>query len=246
MSDVMSSENYDGTPLVRKVTHYRLSVSDNRWNYADTNRVEIARHWHRQVSANPNYFDGTVYLLEHWAIDEEEAFTASFLRTDFKSYLYWRHHGFEAAGVWDAFGSGLVWSADGALVLGRQNPGNVNAGLSYPPSGFIDGQDIVAGRFALEAHVAREVLEETGLKRDALNQQPGYWVTVHGAQVSLGVTLRSPLSGRALCDHITTNLAGQSERELAGIHMVRGLDDLKRLTVPPYVKSLLEVVFRSQ
>ena len=115
----------------------RSQVGSAFWPFAEANKSAIEAHWAKVIQINPRYFNGVVHLVEDMHFDNG-VLDASLLKTDFKSYLFWRDQGFPEAGVLDGFGSALIRSSDGHMMLGRQRAGNVNAGLAYPPAGFID------------------------------------------------------------------------------------------------------------
>src|SRR4051812_25539335 len=111
---------------VRAVERCSLRVDGDVWPFAQQHAEEISAHWATATEANPRYFNGVVHLIGDAVIDGH-VFEASLVRTDFKSYLYWRSQDFPEAGVLDGFGSGILRSADGSLILGRQRRGNVNS-----------------------------------------------------------------------------------------------------------------------
>lgn len=191
---------------------------DLRWDYAVGNAAAIDAHWARRLEANPGFFNGPVMMMVHGSASDG-VFCATFLRSDFKSYLYWRDEGFPEAHVRDAFGSGLVWSADGALMFARQSAGHINTGLTYMPGGFIDARDVDGdGGIDIIGSVERELAEELGPSAVALVREPGFQVTVNGNfQVSIGVAYRSALESVALRSEILAFLAQDTDPELADI-----------------------------
>jgi 8-oxo-dGTP pyrophosphatase MutT (NUDIX family) len=229
---------YPERDAVHVIGRCNLTGHDGPWPYAHAHAAEIDAAWRMARSANSHFFNGVVYLVDELAIDGD-ALDARLLRTDFKSYLYWRGNGFPEAGVRDGFGSALICSADGAILLGRQRAGNINAGLSYLPGGFIDGRDVAGdGRIDIAASIARELHEETGLTAADVAVQPGYLVTVTGAHLSIAKTFRSALDGAALKHKIESHLAADPASELEGIVIVGGAGDLEGLAMPPYARLL--------
>lgn len=219
-----------------------LHASGARWNYADRNAAEIDANWQIATKRNPNYFNGVVLLIDSLAMDGE-ALTASLLRTDFKSCLYWRERGFPAAGVIDGFGSGLIISADGAIILGRQRGGNINSGLSYLPGGFIDDRDVAQdGSIDIVASVAREIEEETGLGARDLERRGGFHVVRAGAQLSIAVPHHSHLPAAELVNRIERHIAASSNSELEEAIAISKLSDLEGLSVPHFTRPLLEAL----
>ena len=162
-----------GLDRVERVSSCRFDVSAATWDYARDKADEIERHWQRRSAQCEAMFNGAIYLM-HAGSREGECFAGTFLRTDFKSYLYWRETGFPEAGVIDGFGSSLIRSAEGHVVLGRQRTGNVNAGIAYLPGGFIDPRDVTDdGAIDIDGSILRELSEETGLNHGQFELTPG-------------------------------------------------------------------------
>ena len=216
-----------------------LRVGDGAWRYAETHRAAIDENWRRSLEANPAYFNGIIHLIDELHLDES-GLGARFLRTGFKSYLHWRRAGFPETGVLDGFGSALIRSADGAILLGRQRAGNVNAGLAYLPGGFIDSRDVAAdGCIDITASIVRELQEETGLSKADLHPLPGFLITQTTAHVSIAVTFEVNLDAEALKTRIEQHIAADPDSELTDIVIVRHLADLDGLAMPQYARVLL-------
>ena len=219
-----------------------LRVGAEPWPFAAHRRAEIATHWRQASGARPKLFDGTVYMLREGAL-EGESFRGTFVRTDFKSFLFWRDHGYADASVRDGFGSAVIRSAEGYVLLGRQTSGNVNAGLAYPPGGFIDTRDVTDdGAIDIDASIARELVEETGLDPLHLERVPGYLLTRAGALVSIGIEWRSPLPGEALRERILAHVRREAVPELADIVIVRCADEIDEDMMPRYARALLRAL----
>jgi len=222
-----------------------LQVGDGAWRYAALNATNIERHWTCAVHDNPGLFNGTIYLMDSYGVSGER-FKASFLQTNFKSYLYWRFKGFPDAGVFDAFGSGILRSKEGHVILGRQALGHVNGGLSYMPGGFIDERDVSNdGCVDIDHSIEREVLEETGLDVLKMKRTPGYWLTFHGVQISIGVAYHSGLSGSDIKRFILHHLASEENPELAGVTVVSSCLPLDAEGIADFAVALLAHVFSS-
>lgn len=214
------------------------------WPFAVRWRNEIDVHWAEAQRSKPRYFNGPIYLSEDVRI-EDDGLRVSLVRTDFKSYLFWRRHGYPEAGVLDGFGCALIRSCEGAILLGRQAPGNVNSGLAYPPAGFIDEADVASdGSIDIVKAAAREAFEETGLAGDLLLREPGFFVTRSGPQLAIAVPFRVPLGTAECVDIITRRIAASPDSELASIHPVASLADVADLAMPAYTRALLEALFK--
>jgi len=225
-----------------RIAQCALRVGPEPWPFAVERRAEIAAHWQRASAERPKLFDGTVYMLRKSAL-EGEGFRGIFVRTDFKSFLYWRESGYADPSVRDSFGSSVIRSAEGHVLLGRQTSGNVNAGLAYPPGGFIDTRDVTAdGAIDIDASIARELAEETGLDPLELERTPGYLLTRAGALVSIGIEWKSPLAAAALRERILAHVSQQAVPELADIVIVRKASEIDEDTMPRYACAVLRAL----
>ncbi len=221
-----------------------LSVGDGVWEFARDSAAAIDRHWARRRIESPAMFNGVIHLMDRLRVVQEGAaapvLEGQFLRTDFKSYLYWREIGFPAAGVRDAFGSALIRAAEGHVVLGRQRPGNVNNGAAYLPGGFIDPQDVTAdGRIDIDGSILRELREETGLEPGEVAVQPGYLVTFDGALLSMARELRSALPADELRGRILAHIANDPRSELVDAVIIRSAGEADDASIHPYARRLL-------
>ena len=228
---------------VVKVAACELKVVPQRWNYAAENAAAIELYWQESLIERPQMFNGTVHLLVEGQCDSR-GFAGYLLATDFKSYLHWRDAGFPAAGARDAFGSALIRSAEGHVILGRQRAGNINAGLAYLPGGFIDARDVTpAGTIDIAASILRELHEETGQSPSDFRIVPGYLLTRWNALLSFGLELVSPLPADALRERIMQHISCDQHSELIDAVIVRSAAEAREAGVHPYAGVLLEWLF---
>lgn len=227
---------------VVRVAACDLRAVDRPWLFAEDNAEAIDFHWDLRLAENPKFFDGRIRLLAEHAV-ENDTLRGVLLETGFKEFLYWREHGEPDAGVIDAFGSALIRSSDGGIVLGRQRPGNINTGLAYLPGGFIDPNDVAPdGRIDIAASTAREVLEETSLDPESLTSEPGFLLTFHRNQLSIAVQYSSHLAAADLHEKIIAHLKSDPNSELAGVVIVRAKAEIEGLALAPYARVLLEQI----
>lgn len=218
-----------------------LKVDPNAtWTYAANHRDVIDVHWKMALAANPNFFNGTIHVLGRMHV-EDGHFDATLIPTEFKNFLYWRDEGFPLeARVKDAFGSALIHSREGYIILGRQRPGNINEGQAYLPGGFIDQRDVsAAGTVDLRASVAREVAEETGLGPNELAAGAGFIVTDVHPHVSFAVPYTSHLSADELVARIRAHIAAEADPELAEPVVLKSPADIEGRSVTHYARALL-------
>jgi hypothetical protein len=229
---------------VARAAHCRLVAGQGRWAFADAHKAEIDGHWRTRSASSPVLFDGRILLLETFRLSSE-LLEATFLETRFRSLLYWKDQGYPDRSVRDAFGSALLRSHEGDILLGRQAAGHINAGLAYLPGGFIDARDVSGdGSIDIDASIAREIREETGLDPARLVRAPGYYVTFAGALVSIAAEFRSDLSSAELAAVVRAHIAAEAEPELADVVVVRSAADLDGVAMPDYASLLLCALLR--
>lgn len=218
-----------------------LRVSAGRWAFADAHGAEIDAHWDRRTRETPQFFNGTVHILQDYDLSRDERFSARFVRSDFKSFLYWREQGFPDTSVRDGFGSAILFSASGKLLAGRQRGGNLNSGLAYPPGGFIDAKDIDAdGVIDIETSVLREISEELGLAHADLARLPGFIITAAGPVVSIGVPFAIRLGDRDLAAVVRRHIETDPNPELDDILLLDPGAPPHDLPMPEYARVLVE------
>lgn len=224
---------------VTRLGHLDLIHSAVRWQLELDHGPAIDAYWDAMRAKNPKYFNGIVHVATAAAL-VGDTLSASILATDYKSFLYWRANPSTDTAARDIFGSAVVISADGAVLLGVQSAGNLNSGLAYPPGGMIDARDIGAdGRLDLAANAARELAEETGLGAPDVTRTQGFVLTAIGNQLAVGVVYSSRLTALHLERRVTAFLAGETEPELTGVVFARSLSDADRIPSPHFVRPLL-------
>ena len=228
---------------VERVERCVLTVCDRPWSFVAANRAAIDAHWAKRSAETPGFFNGVVYMMVGCEFRNKE-FRAQFRPVEFKSFLYWRETGYPDPSVWDAFGSALIRSVEGHVLLGVQSTGNLNTGLAYLPGGFIDPRDVDEhGRIDIAANVRREIREETGLGDGDLDQVPGFIVTQMGAHVSIAMELASTLRAHDLRQKILGHIAADQQPELSDIVIIEGRDDVVPETMPEFTAVLLMFLF---
>lgn len=208
------------------------------WAFADEENLAIRRHWALRSAENPKFFNGRVLIMTSGAL-RRGRLEGSLAATDFAASLYWRESGFKDRTVVDCFGSAIFVSSDGALVYGRQTPGNLNSGVIYPPSGFLDERNIGAsGAVGIDESVAREVMEEIGLDASALSRDNGYLVTRLGPLLCVGVVYQLPVPGEEFCAEAKERLANEAAAELETLVSLRSMADAARHTLLGYAAPI--------
>lgn len=227
---------------VRRAAHIALHVTREHWTSARSNRDAINAHWAERSSENPSFFNGRVHVLSALT-HAENGWFGSFLDVEFAEFLAWRDGVFKDESIKDSFGSGVVMSKDGAVLLGRQASGNLNAGFTYPPGGFIDPRDVDSdGRIGIVESVARELAEETGLDVRGTSPSIPFRIVFTEQMVAFGVCWRLDLAGAEMLNIAKDHLAQHPGSELEDVVLVRNPPDLQAYRVPRYAELLLRDV----
>ncbi len=224
-------------PLLRPISHLDLRADDGRWPFPAQRRADIDAYFARQREAKPQLWNGRVLLAREPQFSDA-ALSARYFETDFASFLAWRDWGFPDRDVFNGFGMGALRGSDGGFVLGEMAEHTANAGSIYFPSGTPDPGDLRNGHVDLDASVAREVAEETGVSPSDYEAAPHWNCMVSGQALALIRLLDCSQSADRLRDAIAAHLAGQSEPELARTHIVRSRDDLTP-AMPEFVTAFL-------
>jgi hypothetical protein len=265
----------DGMQSVEAVFHIDrcdLRTSAERWPYAVERSAEIDAAWSVRLSRAPHFWNGTVLLLRRsTARVSGGVLSGEMWVTDFKSFAHWKDAGRPDADAFDCFGSIILRSAEGHVLLGRQRQG-LSAGQCYLPSGVIDDADIdpdagsrvagggnrrvdtcvgmdaaprvavgMAGTVNIDRNVSREMAEETGLDARLLSRRPGYLVTRAGSLLSIGVVFDTGAPSADLRADILARIARDPDPELADVIAIASPADFAGLDVQRY--SVLAIAY---
>ena len=208
------------------------------WPFAIERRAEIDAHFAKLRAAKPAMWNGRVLLLRHGEI-ADSVLSGAYSEVDFASFIAWRDWGFPDKSARNCFAMAALRSTDGAFVLGEMGAHTATAGQIYFAAGTPDRQDLVGDTVDLERGVMRELAEETGLGPPEVSPAAGWTAVPHGQRIALMKIVEAQASADELTERIRAFLASQKQPELADIHIVRGLGDL-RLAMPPFVMAFLE------
>jgi hypothetical protein len=238
----MSEAGFPHADGVKVIAGCTLRVAQGNWPFAEENAAAIDDNWEQAKRTNPNYFNGIVYLMQDAAYDGL-VMDAALVRSDFKTYLYWRQQGFPEAGVIDGFGSALIRSCDGHFMLITQRAGNVNHGFAYLPSGFIDQNDVQPdGTIDIGRSVERELEEEIGEVADTLRRDEGYIAVREGVHLSFAVPFHLPITSDEFIAMVARHNEITHDPEIDTVIPVGRLEDLDGLKILPYARALLEAL----
>jgi 8-oxo-dGTP pyrophosphatase MutT (NUDIX family) len=214
-----------------------LVCTSAAWLFATKHRSAIDAHFAKRQAENPALWNGRVLLLRSGEV-HAGLLRGTYFETDFASALAWRDWGFPDPDVRNCFAMAAILSADGAFLLGVMGESTANAGRVYFPAGVPDPADRVGDRVDLQANLARELQEETGLAIGSFTPEPGWHVASAGPRIAVIKVLRTAWGGGQLERMVLANIAAQNQPELCGVRLVRSIDDIDA-TMPPYVAGFL-------
>lgn len=192
----------------------QFRIGEAVWPFAERNRDEIAAHWARRTAENPDFFNGTVFVLRDVRVDGD-VLRGTYAATDFASYLYWRETGFQDETTYDGFVSAILRAADGGYLVGQATAGGLNEGYSVIPGGFADPADVDSdGNVDVAGTALRELHEEAGIEAGMVQRIPGYFVAFMGPLVGMGVPLVAHETGEEVLQRVRAYLEASAAPEL--------------------------------
>lgn len=230
------------TISVVPVERLDMAYASRPWAFAEANRRDIDAHFASLQRKNPALWNGKVLMLGAFTIGEG-TFRGDYFPVDYASFIAWRDWNYPDPHAHDCFAMGTIRSADGAFLLGVMAPSTANPGLIYFPCGTPDPSDVTGGKVDLDANVARELAEETGLRVSEFDVAPGWLTVLAGPWIANMKMLRAREGAATLRARILEHLAQQRRPELSDIRIVRGPDDVSPM-MPPHVVAYLHYVWR--
>ena len=211
------------------------------WPMPEDLRASVSGRWAAMLEDNPHLWDGRILGVSPPVIGEDGILRSEAREDAFSAFLTWREAGFPEIGLRNLFGSALVVSADGFLILGVMGDDTANAGRIYPPGGSLEPRDVLEdGRVDVARSTEIELAEETGLS--ASDARLGNLVAVlDGPRVSIGQAFHFDASADELLAKIRADLERQEHRELADVVAIkRASDAAGRGQVMAYTAELLD------
>jgi 8-oxo-dGTP pyrophosphatase MutT (NUDIX family) len=204
----------------------------------------IEAHWIERTREVPELFNGTVHITFDLRIDAG-GLTGVCRPITFKEFLHWRDGGDKPKGFIDAFGSAIVRSCEGHILLGRASRHTINAGWAYFFGGFIDVRDQRPDEtIDIDGSIIRELREETGLEARTMTRMPGYVLAEDGALLCVAIVLQSRETAAKLQASLLSHARAATEQEIEEIVVIQPTEDLAGRRIKPYaaavIRSLLQ------
>lgn len=218
----------------------RLSVdpAEHPWRVAEQAAIEA--HWAREQVERPWLYNGTVMMHRGLGL-KDGAISGVSHRAPYAALLHWVKSQ-PAADAWHLFGSAVILSSDGAMMLIRMAAKTANAGKVYAPAGSLDESDISGGAVDVEGSIYREAREETGLdlKRAAAERQLLCWR--RGGRVAVFRRFLLEETADVLAGRIREHIRTDQEEEIEDVVVVRSPQDAGP-TAPPYMQAMIDFHF---
>jgi len=218
----------------------RLSVDPAEHPWQSAERAAIAAHWAREQVERPFLFNGTILIHRGLRLEDGVIAGTSHL-APYAALLHWVSTQPDAD-VWHLFGSAVMLSSDGAMLLIRMAAKTANAGKVYAPSGSLDESDVEGGQVNVEGSMLREAFEETGydLSRSKPDRQLLAWR--QGRRVSIFRRFRLDEPAAELTERIRAHIRTDPEQEIEDVVVVRNPGDAGP-TVTPYMRAFIDFHF---
>ncbi|TCT37176.1 NUDIX hydrolase [Martelella mediterranea] len=203
----------------------------------------IAANWEAEIAANPHLFNGKLLTIY------ELAFTDGIVRANAKVvpyayHLWWRRQA-SPPPTFHAFAMAVLISSDDAVMAIRMSETTANPGKVYCASGSLELSDIVDGRVDVDANMAREVAEETGIDLTALRPGADYYCAHSRQCVMFYRFYRSELPAEKLVEKVHAHMRRDDEKEIdAVIPVTRG--NMNSFDYGHSMPPALDLFFRSQ
>lgn len=229
--------------LITRVVHLHARSQPKTWHWAQENKAAIRANWAERSGDKPSMFNGRVLLMSDFELAGDTCRTTYF-ETDFADFLGWRDLGYPDPSIANGFAMGALQAADGAYICGVMGRHTANAGRIYFPAGTPDRSDLLPdGTVDLATSVIRELKEETELPADSY-QVADHWIVVRRwPAVAFLRPIRFAEPAEAIAQRIHTNIAAQSDPELAGVRVIRGVEDIDEHQMPLFLQSFFRAAF---
>jgi 8-oxo-dGTP pyrophosphatase MutT (NUDIX family) len=199
-------------------------------------QLAIEENWRREREANPALFDGRLVLLSEVGYDDGRV-VGRCHSVRYATLLYWRRA--RPQGAEHAYAHAALVSSDNALVAIRMGAHTANAGKVYFAAGSFEAVDFIDGVVDVEANMAREVREETGLDISGLPRDDEYQLFSRDGITVVFKRYYIDQPAEQIAAKITDFVERETDPEIAGPVIIRGRDNLPD-GVMPYMNAIID------
>lgn len=226
-------------PIVTPLRDCRLHLTDGVWPFETERADDIAAHWRSAIADKPAMWDGRILMMQDWSM-EEGVLTGAFADVAYSSFHAWKTWGFPDASIVNCFGSGVLRTADNALIYGVMGRTTSNAGRVYPVGGTLDHDDVrEGGAIDMFGSIARELTEETGLTVAECRRAERLAVCDRQL-MSVAEVLDFSEDAEPLAARIRATIAAQDDPELDDVMIVRRATDLDSTHTFAFARMIAE------
>lgn len=193
---------------------FEIRVSRAPHPFSTGREGAILDNWRTEIAANPALFNGQMLLQGDVSISKAGIRTTAH-PVSFSTFLLWRKSRPDVVGH-HLFGLPVIVSSDGAVIAIRMAQHTANPGKVYCAAGSLDENDIVDGVCDLEANMAREVAEETGLDLRQAVADPGLHALHFDRIITIFRSYRFAATAEELLAVIDRHMRTDTEQEIDG------------------------------
>lgn len=219
-----------------------LSVdpAEHPWRFAEAEAIDA--HWAREQIERPWLFNGTSIL--HRGLHLEDGVISGVSHRVPYAALLLVVKTWPPVDVWHLFGSAVILSSDGAMLLIRMAARTANPGKVYAPSGSLDETDIKGDRVDVDGSIVRETREETGLDLSHAQAENRLFCWRRGGLVAVFRRFRLAESADVLVERIRDHIRTDPEEEIEDVVVVRAPQDAGP-TAPPHMQAMVDFHFEA-
>ncbi len=189
-----------------------FAVEEELHPFEVEHRDAINRNWEEEIKAKPRLFDGRVAMFD--AHDYSGGrLTAVCRPVRFATFLYWRKIQ-PVEGAEHFFAHAVPVASDNTLIAVRMGSHTANAGQVYFAAGSFDPNDFIGGRIDIEANMAREVMEETGIDLKDASAESGYAAWRFGGNTVIFRRYRFNLDPETMAERIAHHIVCDPDPEI--------------------------------
>jgi hypothetical protein len=232
------------TSGVFEIDGLELRLDQKEWRFAVQRRQAIDDHWRQLADRNPALWNGRILMCSRCDIVNRR-FIGRFFEVDFASFVAWRDWGWPDRSIFNCFGSAVILSSDGAVLMGRMSAHTLNAGMVYPPGGSLEPRDLREnGEIDLLGSISKELDEETGLSiHDA--EAVGLVAVFDGQRISIAQGLRFARDANEIQKTAQQHWQTQRQPELDQLVTLHSLDQVDQ-SMPVYAQSVARYFLTSK
>lgn len=198
--------------------------------FEQVHAADIEGNWREEVAANPALFDGRIILPGSLTLTGRKLHGHCH-ETRFATLLYWKRH--RDTLPWEhAYAHAALVSRDNVLVAIRMGSHTAGAGRVHFAAGSFETEDVRDGRVDVDANMAREVREETGIDITGLARDPGYHLFSRAGGTVVFRRFWLDEDADTVAARIVGFVAAEAEPEIAGPVLIRSADALPDGIVP--------------